>query len=272
MINLSMVLSKMKGFIILIFLFFARKYNILNLLEFESVDVVYEETFRNKINSIQHLICSIIPKTNFFLTNLICDIILWLMLNDMRYIIFTSFLPYDFISIENLMLAFLDKCAYLKYILIFFDLHYVCYLDCSLFDILIFILSYNYSKEYLSVNHYPNFNIFNIYFLHGIKQYNIFAYESLIIIFLHLINMVGKEHFYFILCCFKYSNFKSFLFLLLSKKIKYTNELIVLLICMQYLLWGVGRTPAVNLNFVNWTALVFYGVLAYVYCMKKNKS
>ncbi|KMV66554.1 hypothetical protein M970_020280 [Encephalitozoon cuniculi EcunIII-L] len=197
----------------------------------------------------------VIPMKYFTCVSGACDLIVSRLIGSERYFIYSSFLPADAISIENLLLVLMKK-GYediASVLLVHLSVFYAPLLSASN----AYVLSYlypAYEKDYENA-HRPSLSITWFFHLNIFPQYARYFYDVFYALMLYLFSIVPRGQKIEILLLFKPSNYKSYLLYIADSPLAHFYLLVFILESyVQYLfrVRGVG-----NPNFLNWSYLIF---------------
>ncbi|KAG5859473.1 8TM microsporidial transmembrane domain-containing protein [Encephalitozoon hellem] len=199
-------------------------------------------------------IYQIIPRRCFVYISAICDFIVSRLVNSEKYFIYSSFLPADVISIENLLVV-LEKHE--KDITSFLLTHLSVFYAPLLTSASSYALSYiypAYKKDHENA-HKPSLSVTWFFHLNIFPQYSRYFYDIFYALMVYIFSIVPEEQKMEIILLFKPSNYKSYLLYIADSPLLHFYLLIFLLEnYIQYLfrIHGIG-----NPNFLNWSYLAF---------------
>lgn len=197
----------------------------------------------------------IVPRTWFVHVSAACDLVTAKLMNSDEYFFYSSFLPADAVSIENLLLVLAER-GYKELantLLAHLSVFYAPLLTSSNGYVLSYLYP-AYRKDYESA-HRPSLSITWFFHLNIFPQYGRYFYDVFYALMVYLFSMVPEDQRIEIILLFKPSNYKSYLpHLINSPLLHFYVLLLVLETYIQYLF----RTSGVaNPNFLNWSYLVF---------------
>lgn len=196
----------------------------------------------------------IIPRNYFIYVSTICDFTVSRLMNSEKYFIYSSFLPADAISIENLLVV-LGKAH--KDITSFLLTHLSVFYAPLLTRSSSYVLSYiypAYRKDYESA-YKPSLSIAWFFHLNIFPQYSRYFYDMFYALMLYIFSIVPEDQRMEIILLFKPSNYKNYLLYMADSPLFHFYLLIfVVENYIQYLfrIHGIG-----NPNFLNWSYLAF---------------
>lgn len=197
----------------------------------------------------------VVPRKYFVYVSGVCDFIVSRLINSEKYFIYSSLLPADAISMENLLLVMLEK-GYRDiagFFLANLSIFYVPILTASN----LYVLSYlypAYKKDYENA-HKPSLSITWFFHLNIFSQYSRYFYDMFYVLMIYLFSIVPEEQKMEIILLFKPSNYKSYLLYMAESPLFHFYTLIFVLenyVQLLFRIYGIG-----NPNFLNWSYLAF---------------
>ncbi|AFN82501.1 hypothetical protein EROM_020260 [Encephalitozoon romaleae SJ-2008] len=196
----------------------------------------------------------IIPRKYFIYVSAICDFTVSRLMNSEKYFIYSSFLPADSISIENLLVilgkAHKDATSFL---LTHLSVFYAPLLTRSSSYVLSYIYP-AYRKDYEN-SYRPSLSIAWFFHLNIFPQYSRYFYDTFYALMIYIFSLVPEDQRMEIILLFKPSNYKNYLLYIVDSPLFHFYLLIfVVENYIQYLfkIHGIG-----NPNFLNWSYLAF---------------
>ncbi|KAF7683842.1 hypothetical protein TCON_0955 [Astathelohania contejeani] len=238
----------------------------------KAFELIYRSIFSDTpmYPNLNMFIYRMIPESIFAVFIILIDFLTSYILKNTKYFIFSTFLPSDLVSIENLLLALIFTNHRLnilsRLLLPFMNIYYLPLLsDPRFFLPFAFFLFpfYNILKsQYLEsyrISHIPNFNSVWFFHLNMFKQYSFYLYNIFFFTFLYIFSFITDPTAQlFLINFFKPSNTKNFLFFYFIRGGSRVKEILFsLVISAQYIEYLFRRHGSGNPNFVNWINFAF---------------